>query len=281
MKGIVNIGNSCYLNSALQLIFNSKICNNIVNISADKNISDDKNIISHNIKYYYSNNLQPFNPHEIKNLIDTKTRIFHGMGQQDSSEFLIYLLDIIDTFSHEKLYSIFGLHSNINIKCKLIKCLHESSHNEIELVLFLPLTNETHDLNDSYRLYKSTVILEKESAFKCEKCNNFLISRKRTIVTKWPDELIIVLKRFDNMMIKNNKKMLIPLIWRHGYKLQGGIIHMGNLHGGHYIYFGYNNNTNQWYIANDATISIITNIDEFMVHAGSDSYILHYIKNTI
>ena len=80
------------------------------------------------------------------------------------------------------------------------------------------------------------------------------------------------------MMRKDNSKMYFPLNWRHNYKLQGGIIHMGGLNGGHYIYFGFNKKISKWFIANDSNISFINNIDIFMEQTGSHAYILNYIK---
>jgi ubiquitin C-terminal hydrolase len=73
-------------------------------------------------------------------------------------------------------------------------------------------------------------------------------------------------------MNKNNMDINIPLEWRHGYKLKGGIIHIGSYGGGHYIYYG--NENNKWYLANDSNISNINNINEIV----SKSYILYYIK---
>ena len=68
----------------------------------------------------------------------------------------------------------------------------------------------------------------------------------------------------------------IPINWRHGYKLMGGIIHMGNTGGGHYIYYG--RDGEKWFIANDSRISTIDNIEDFMKNSGSQSYVLYYMR---
>lgn len=263
MKGIYNIGNSCYINSAIQLLFNSKDFRQICYNTEIYNI----------IKSYDNNTI--FNPNNIKTIVSNKYKQFNNTNQQDSFEFLIYFLDIIDTFNHNQLYEKFGMKTIINIKCKISNCLHESQHEETDLFLQLPIAN---DLTEAYRLYKKTELLDNDNKYFCEKCNKKIIARKKIIMSKWSDNLIIVLKRFDNMMRKDNRMINIPLDWRHGYKLQGGIIHMGSTHGGHYIYFG--KDVNNWYIANDMTITKINNINEFMSNQGSTAYILYYVKST-
>ena len=266
MKGIQNIGNSCYLNSALQLLFNSYDFYQLLNMS--NNVELKQNIIN-----YHSIETNIFNPKNIKLLIDNMTSQFLGMSQQDSSEFIIYLFDIIDKTQHNILYDMFSIQTKINIKCKLINCLHETERIENELLLYLPITS---DLSDSYREYK--MVEKLENNYKCDKCMTKIISRKKIETYKWPNNLIIVLRRFDSMMKKNNDMINIPFNWRHGYVLNGGIVHIGNYGGGHYIYYGYNKDIGKWFIANDDTISIITDIDKFLKNIFFQFYIIYYFK---
>jgi ubiquitin C-terminal hydrolase len=266
MKGIYNIGNSCYLNSAVQMLFNSigfrRLCTDTI---FDKIIKD----------YDDSNT---FNPKEIKYIVAKNNKMFDNYQQHDSYEFMIYLLDVLDKYKHNELYHLFGIKTRINIKCKLLNCLKESEHSEVELFLQLPLTN---DLSESYRKYKAIEKLEPNSnnGYKCEKCNKITLARRKTITSVWPKHLLIVLKRFiynHNQFIKDNKPINIPLIWRHNYKLKGGIIHSGVYGGGHYIYFG--EKDNKWYLCNDTRINDIIDIEGFMKNNGAYSYMLHYIK---
>jgi ubiquitin carboxyl-terminal hydrolase 8 len=261
MIGIQNIGNSCYLNAALQLLFNSTDFCKMIELN--KNKSANINLISQNINLYkLKSNI--FNPSSIKKIIDSRTDLFTGMIQSDSSEVILFLFDIINKNNNNFLIEI-----TTNIKCKLSRCLHETNNIAKELFLLLPITNT---LDNSYREYK---IQEKlKSSYTCDKCKNNIISRKKIITSYWPDNLLIVLKRFGNNMIKDNTLIDIPLLWRHGYKLMGGIIHIGNLNGGHYIYYGYDETLNSWMLANDSNISTINNIDKYT----SQSYILYYKK---
>ena len=237
-----------------------------------------------NLNMYDS--LKVFNPTEIKNIVAKNNKLFSDYSQQDSFEFIVYLLDYIDNISkngskevHTLLYNKFGLETTINIKCKMLSCLKESEHVEKELFLQLSLDNSDNlDLSELYRKYKSLDILQNDTSYMCENCKKKTVARKKTTTSKWPNTLIIVFKRFDHMMRKNNKPINIPLEWRHGYKLKGGIIHSGNTNGGHYIYFGKENDN--WYVANDSHLSHINNIEEYMKTAGCYSYIVMYHNST-
>ena len=118
-----------------------------------------------------------------------------------------------------------------------------------------------NNLDDSYRYYKEISKLIGENMYMCEKCNMKTPGRKRVTTNKWPKELIIVLKRFNNNLVKNNSNIHIPLQWRHGYKLKGGVLHSGSLGGGHYVYFGMKNN--KWYLFNDSSVSEISDIENY------------------
>jgi ubiquitin carboxyl-terminal hydrolase 36/42 len=268
--GVLNIGNSCYLNSAIQMLFNSNDFITICKGTIFENIIND----------YKNSNI--FNPKEIKGIVAKNNKMFNNTNQQDSFEFIIYLFDTLDKILgssknyNNLLYNKFGIKLTTSIKCKMSNCNKDSNTHVTELFLELPITDEL-DLSASYRYYKSMTILQNDNAYYCDNCKKKVTARKSTITSKWPDNLIIVFKRFDYQMRKDNRSINIPLNWRHGYKLKGAIIHMGSFGGGHYIYFGYNNQN--WFIANDSHISKIDDINSFINHQGKQSYIVYYERN--
>ena len=154
LKGFNNIGNTCYLNSGLQLIIQNKdICNIIYQNKDNSNILKK---LTQFINDYYTSNLNSITPNYIKQLINNKNSIFHGNTQNDAGEFLIYFLDIINT---EINNNIFEIKINITIKCKLSSCLNISSHIETNNFLILDINDNTNTLDDCYRDYKKRVKL--------------------------------------------------------------------------------------------------------------------------
>ena len=74
MKGIRNIGNSCYLNSALQMFMqNIQLCNLIIHFSK---YSPKLDVLKNFIYEYHTGTDNIINPIEIKELIDDRNHFF-------------------------------------------------------------------------------------------------------------------------------------------------------------------------------------------------------------
>lgn len=265
MKGFKNIGNTCYLNSGLQmLVQNSELCELIIKYSSG---SDILNKIAQFIKTYYDkSSIDVIVPNEIKKIVENKKDLFEGFQQQDSTEFIIYLLDVIDE-EVKKIHQnsggiqpIFGIKFNVRIKCKHTECLEIYNREEFNNFLLLDINSNCTSLDDAYRNFKSGTKLELDNKYFCEKCQDKRVASKRHTIDKWPKYLGIWLKRFTQngkQFTKNNQELYIPFEWRHNYYLYGAIIHYGSLNGGHYVYVG--NQESKWYLFNDSTVSEIKN----------------------
>lgn len=274
MKGFLNLGNTCYLNSGLQLLMNiPEFCQLILN---HKNTSNELSLLAEFIILYHSDNNGSLKPKFIKKIVSKRNNIFSGFSQEDSQEFLIYFLDFIDNqIKENKINDLFGMKIDKIIKCKALSCLKKSSTKETRLFLILDIQDNFNYLNDCYRNYKIREKLEEDNRYFCENCDKKRIASKRIEVADWPKNLIIVLKRFQQngyQLSKNDTFLDIPNNWRHNYKLKGGVIHSGRLGGGHYVYFG--NYDNKWFLFDDSHISRIKSnqLNDYKKRA----YLLHY-----
>ena len=264
-KGFNNFGNTCYLNSGLQLIMNNKeLCQQIVNIPE----------MSEFIKTYFNSNADSLSPHLIKDIVSRTNREFIGYNQNDAFEFIIYFLEYI--FNNIKQNGIYEIQTKITVKCKLLSCLNRSEHIEKNNFLLLDVSSDTNNLDDCYRIYKQKEKLMDDNIYFCEKCNDKRIASKRTEISLWPKHLIIVLKRFlhNGKSTKITKNIIVPVNWRHNYVLKGIVFHSGSVFGGHYIYIGYHNN--KWIVFNDnSTYELIENQ---LNNYKDNGYIYYYEK---
>ena len=282
MKGFANIGNTCYLNAGLQMLIQNKdFCDIILYYAKNSQILT---IIADLINDYYNTTNNTIIPIKMKQMLDQQCEIFTGNDQQDSTEFIIYLLDIIDNeikkidSNSKSIGAIFGIRINIRVKCKLLTCLNESNNTENNNVLLLDINPNIKTLDEAYRLFRQSEKLDMDNAYFCEKCNDLRIASKKNEIKTWPYYLFIYFKRYsciNNRIIKNNQPIQINIEWRN-YSLQGAILHYGGLDGGHYVYVGKQEN-NKWYLFDDSSYSEIITETELIKHL-MNAYWLCYKK---
>lgn len=279
IKGFSNIGNTCYLNAGLQMIIHNKdLCNLIILNKKNNKILET---LSNFIIEYYNTTSDSIVPNKIKDYIEKTNKMFKGSKQHDSSEFIFYLLDLInDELNNQQcnlLNTLYEVTSNIKIKCKLRSCLNISEHTEKSNYLLFDIKDSFTNLDDCYNEYKSRIKFEGDELYFCENCNDKRVASKRLQIINWPKHLIIILKRFNQnneKVSKNNTNIHIPEIWKYDYKLKGIIYHSGSLNGGHYIYIGKHNNI--WYSFNDNFVSTV-NINDFNKFKNN-GYIYYFEK---
>jgi ubiquitin C-terminal hydrolase len=283
MKGFDNIGNTCYLNAGLQMIIQNKsLCKLILNYYLQSPILK---IIGDFINEYYLSISQSISPIYIKKIIEEKQELFCGYNQQDSTEFIIYLLNTIDEEikkiepDSKGIEPIFGIQLNSRIKCKLKTCLKLYNKLEYNNILLLDIDSNCKSLDDAYRIFKRSDKLDTDNKYFCESCNDKRIASKKSEIKEWPQYLFIWLKRYrqdGRKVMKNSQQINIDIEWRHGNSLQGAVIHSGSLYGGHYVYVG-KQDDNKWYLFNDSSVTEIKTMDELKIHL-SNAYWLCYKK---
>ncbi len=190
------------------------------------------------------------------------------------------------------------------IMCK--NCGHKSHSFEDSLDLALNLRNsngkpflDTSGTIGLYTCLKEFVKEEHLEGYRCEECKRKNHSTKKTTIWKEPRYLVLQFKRFvyDNYGDLNAIKDAVsfPLVdlnlqyfmhqdsneQRRSYDLYGMVNHYGNLDGGHYISFLYNENLKRWVEYNDSHVGTVKDDDiEDIANASEETYILFYRRNS-
>ncbi len=271
-NGLNNLGNTCFFNSVLQLLYQCTVFNKLIlynNISG-KLINFYTNFIT---QYATSNN--SFSPNQIINYVS------HFLGrnnyqQEDAEQYLNFMIDMmIEEMNNwtktnlienstiinksitlkELINNIFTINIEKKIHCP--NCRYISKTNDSINKLYLSI-NSTNDLNQLVSQYLNET-LDDKNRWKCDKCNKNVNAIIKRNIIQLPKYLIIVLKRYSNNNSKINTEVNMSdnlLINGKEYYMRGIIYHSGITNGGHYVYYGLK--SNNWMIYNDASIQNVS-----------------------
>jgi ubiquitin C-terminal hydrolase len=144
--GLQSIGNTCYMNSILQSISHPKdfVEYFISGKYADSLVSNKEKlsiIFGSLLKGLWSDNFKFIPPLKMKQVIDPQSKYFGGTDQQDSHEFLMFLLDSLHEDLHKMtnqllLQNLDGDGSNDKEISQLMWEKHKSRNDSIVVDLF-------------------------------------------------------------------------------------------------------------------------------------------------
>lgn len=270
--GLRNLHNTCYLNACLQLLTHSGYFVYKILEKENKLNTVEKTILQLILEKWTSNN-KTFNPTKIQKSIAKRNSIFELGPQNDSSESMVFLLDL---FENKVLLNTFENKFNSIRECKACNNTFE----RIETFNILSL-DMSPSFNESLDIFQTTENMDgKVNCDICKKKQDFTRTYK---IDTLANNLIIHMKRFiprNNRYIKNNNPINIQNILNingYSYELRGIIAHSGRMEGGHYYFIG-KNLINEWIMYDDLSC-YKTNIDMDLYEKLGYIFLYEKIKN--
>lgn len=230
--GLPNLGNTCYLNSLIQLLINNKQFRRkifrIKNCSLPCSLCEIKKFT----EFYL--NMSSFNISKLIIFLMKNNKEYMNSEQHDVYLLYLYLFDDALIKNHKKIISKLFINEGENIiECK--NCKNTTNIKESFKVLSLDYCLNLIESLNSY-FDKEEV----KDGWNCQKCANNICFKYVKLYIK-SKILVIQIKRFKNVhdkTIKINDDMEIEeniKVCGKNYKLYGFIVHIGKINFGHYI----------------------------------------------
>ncbi|KAK2727129.1 ubiquitin carboxyl-terminal hydrolase 8-like isoform X1 [Artemia franciscana] len=321
LVGMRNLGNTCYMNSALQCLLHLEdlrdyFLENYFRSDVNSNTMTQGNFaegFADLFQSVWSGNLNSIVPTNFKKLVNAYRPDFRGNDQQDSDEFLVFLLDALhedlnkvkkkqpmkeqenegktqseasyvafinwESSNKSKISDLFYGQEMSTLTCTT--CRHSSIRFDMICALVVPIPNVVYHcrLQDCLSLYTEG---ESIADWNCPKCRrNSKESIKKLDLIRTPKILIVTLKRFSKDFQQWTKRQTFVEYPKTGlrisgstYKLVATVNHFGTVNGGHYTASVYHPDLKVWHKYDDSEVSILREDDVI----SKEAYILFYSK---
>uniref|UniRef100_A0A182NHS2 Ubiquitin carboxyl-terminal hydrolase 36 n=1 Tax=Anopheles dirus TaxID=7168 RepID=A0A182NHS2_9DIPT len=305
--GMMNMGNTCYLNSTLQALFHvPAIANWLLSDEPHRAKCDDGGSVGSCIICAMAktllesqSNQSAFRPYLVYSKLRLVCKHLVPGRQEDAHEFLRYLVEAmeksylarsknskeLDQYSKETtpLNQILGGYLRSEVKC--LSCQHVSTTFQHFEDLLLDI-RKASSIDEALEHYFARERLE-EMGYKCEACKRRVAATKQFSLERAPFVLCVQLKRFSVLGGKINKNVELrskldltpfssPAMRTTGgklmYRLTSMVTHLGNTqHCGHYTAIGHTD-AGGYHVFDDSTVRPI-GIHSVM---STNAYILFY-----
>lgn len=307
--GLVNLGNTCFLNSVIQcLTYTPPLANYLLSGEHKKKchqlVSGSCALcqLQDHVSRVLSTSGGSVRPAPIIQHLKTLTKPFRIGRQEDAHEFLRYYVDSMQKSClkaytskldpHSKsttlVHQLFGGHFRSQVKC--LKCWNTSDTYDPLLDISVE-TKNCPTLSKALKKITKPDMLDGDNKYSCPKCKTLTVAQKKFTLHSLPTVLTIQLKRFNYNNYYGTKISkhvsypeyidLRPFMsetegpeeWYHLYAV---LVHSGvSCHSGHYYCFVVASN-GAWYCMNDTHVTQVR-LDTVL---SQEAYLLFYIKDT-
>ena len=304
--GLINLGNTCYINVILQSLthlpplINYLLCDTYpINSCANKQCCMFCTLKNH-IQSAISKTGEVIEPLEFYHNLESTVHSFQYFSQEDAHEYLCHVLDQLEGSkkNHIDCHIQFPNINPIEIingmfqgifrsKIKCLTCKQSSCAYDPFTNITLDISQGVTSLENALEKFMRAEYLQK--SYHCFNCKSNVDSLKEISISKTPSVAIFHLKRSQfsqNRPTKLAKYVsypenlnLSPYMTDKNrkpvrYKLNSVVVHSGNFADeGHYYCYVRDSN-DKWYLMNDARVRRV-NITEVL---NQNAYILFYVK---